>query len=86
MKPEDVPAGAVLVDTDVVSWLALGDARASEFAALLAGHQLFISFATLAEVRTFLAMNVLQPDLHQTLDEALGDYTVLPVKTNELVN
>ena len=85
MKPADVPAGAVVVDTDVVSWLALREARAEEFAALLAGRELFISFATLAEVRTFLAMHVLEPDFHELLTKALDNYAVLPVNTEELV-
>jgi predicted nucleic acid-binding protein len=85
MKPADMPAGAVVVDTDVVSWLALREARAEEFAALLAGRELFISFATLAEVRTFLAMHVLEPDFHELLTKALDNYAVLPVNTEELV-
>ena len=70
MKPEDVATGAVLVDTDVVSRLAPREARAEEFAALLAGHELFISFATHAEIRTFLEMRVLEPDSQERLTKA----------------
>lgn len=84
MKPEDVAADAVLVDTDVVSWMALREAHAEEFAALLAGRELFISFITLAEVRTLLAMDVLEPDLHELLKTALDNYTVLPLDTSAL--
>lgn len=86
MNPADVPAGAVLVDTDVVSWLALREARAEEFAALLEQHELFISFVTLAEIRTLLAMNVLEPDFHQLLDKSLANYALLPIKTDPLIS
>lgn len=85
MKPEDVAAGTVLVDTDVVSWLALREARAEEFAELLEGRQLFISFVTLAEVRTLLAMNVLEPDLQRLLGESLAKYALLPTEAEALV-
>lgn len=77
MKPEDVPASTLLVDTDVVSWLALGEARSEQFAALLAGHELFISFTTLAEVKTFLALNVLEAPRKKALQDALDDYSIL---------
>jgi hypothetical protein len=46
---------AAFCRADVVSWLALGEARAEDFGKLLAGHELFISFVTAAEIRTFLA-------------------------------
>jgi predicted nucleic acid-binding protein len=85
MRAQDVPTGTVLVDTDVVSWIALGEARAQEFSALLAGRELFISFATLAEVRTFLAMGALEEPREQALSDALNDYTVLPLESDKLV-
>jgi predicted nucleic acid-binding protein len=47
---------------------------------------LFISFITLAEVRTLLAMDVLEPDFHKLLTTALDNYTVLPPDTTELVS
>jgi hypothetical protein len=64
----------------VVSWLALREARAEEFLALLDGHQLFISFVTLAEVRTLLAMNLLEPDFHRLLEKSLVNYALLPTR------
>ncbi len=48
MNPGDVPGAPVLVDTDVVSWIALGEQRADEFAAFLTGHAVFVSFVTVA--------------------------------------
>jgi len=86
MTFEGVSAGAVLVDTDVVSWIALGEGRADEFGQLLVGHELFISFVTAAEIRTFLAMNVLPEDSHAALEAALNDYTVLDVDLTDVVS
>src|SRR3984885_7365454 len=77
---------AVLVDTDVVSWLALGEGRAEEFGQLLVGHELFISFVTGAEIRTFLAMNVLPDDGQAALAAALNDYALLDVKLADVIS
>jgi predicted nucleic acid-binding protein len=85
MTPDEVPAGPLLVDTDVVSWIALGEGRADEFSALLVGHQLYISFVTQAEIKTFLGMNVLHEDGAAALAAALNDYAVLPMNLNQVV-
>lgn len=86
MNPEDVPPGALLVDTNVVSWIALGEARSEEFRNLLAGHRTFISFVTLAEVKTFIALGVLVERRRSALLAALDDYTILPLETYALVS
>ena len=75
----------ILVDTDVLSWIALGEGRADEFAALLVGHQLFTSFVTVAEVRTFLSMDVLGTDRADVLREGLSDYAPLPIRIDDVV-
>lgn len=50
MKPEDVPDGPLLVDTDVVSyWFNEAD-RGEAFAELVAGRPLAVSFATYGEL------------------------------------
>lgn len=85
MKPEQVPPGPLLVDTDVVSWIALAEARASEFAALLVGHQLFTSFITVAEVQTFLRMGVLDGERTGALRDGLGDYARLTIRIDDVV-
>jgi predicted nucleic acid-binding protein len=79
MNAATTSPAAVLVDTDVVSWLALGEGRAAEFGKLLVGHELFISFVTAAEIRTFLAMNVPHEDGQEALAAALNDYAILDV-------
>lgn len=85
MSAEEVPAGPLLIDTDVLSWVALGEGRAEEFAALLVGHELFTSFVTVAEVRTFLSMDVLAEDRAEALRKGLADYTPLPTRIDDVV-
>lgn len=85
MNPEDVPPGPLLIDTDVVSWLALGESRADDFGPLLVGHELFISFVTVAEVQTFLQMEVLAPERSDALRHALSDYALLDVRLTDIV-
>ena len=85
MRPGDVPAGPLLVDTDFLSWIALGENRANEFGALMRGHELFICFVTVAEVQTFLRMDILAPERADSLRAALGDYAVLAVRLDDVV-
>lgn len=51
MTPEEVPAGPLLLDTDVVTTLRLGSGRYGEFFALAAGHHLLLNFVVRAEIR-----------------------------------
>ena len=51
MKPEQVPEGPLLVDTDVFSWVTWERGRHEEFGALTQGHVLALSFATVGELR-----------------------------------
>jgi predicted nucleic acid-binding protein len=85
MTTAGVSPAAVVVDTDVVSWLALGEGRGEEFGKLLVGHELFISFVTAAEIRTFLTMNVLPEDGQAALAAALNDYAVLDVAIDDVI-
>lgn len=86
MTPEEVPAGPLLVDTDVLSWVALGEDLGAGFAPLLTGHQLFVCFVTVAEVRTFLRMNVLAEERAEGLRAGLGDYTLVDVRMPDVVS
>ncbi|RNI24731.1 type II toxin-antitoxin system VapC family toxin [Flexivirga caeni] len=85
MTPGEVLAGPLLVDTDVLSWIALGEGRGEEFAALLVGHRPFTSFITSAEVRTFLSMNVLDDERADALRLGLADYALLPARVEDIV-
>jgi predicted nucleic acid-binding protein len=51
VKREDVPPGPLLVDTDVFSWLTWQRDRHREFAPLVEGHILALSFACVGELR-----------------------------------
>jgi predicted nucleic acid-binding protein len=51
VRPEDVPDGPLLIDTDVFSWITWQRRRHTEFGPLIRGHLLALSFATVAELR-----------------------------------
>jgi tRNA(fMet)-specific endonuclease VapC len=51
VNPDDVPAGPLVIDTDVASWIRTGHVAAEPFVPLLRGHVLCLSFATVAELR-----------------------------------
>ncbi|WP_084599394.1 PIN domain-containing protein [Actinoplanes subtropicus] len=50
MRPEDVPAGPVLVDTDVISYWIAEHPDGNAFKDLTRGHEMAISFATWGEL------------------------------------
>ena len=50
MKPEDVPAGPLLVDTDVISYWVAGHNDGNAFKGLTKGHDMAVSFATWGEL------------------------------------
>lgn len=50
MRPEDVPAGPLLVDTDVATWLLVDAEHAVPWKPLLRGHLLALSFANVGEL------------------------------------
>lgn len=85
MRPEDVPSGPLLVDTDVVSLLALEEDRADDFAGLVQGHELFVCFVTVAELETFLRLGVLDADEDAAVRAALAGYHRLEVVLDDVV-
>jgi predicted nucleic acid-binding protein len=69
----------VLLDTNVVSFLLKGDTRAADYAPLLEGNRLGISFMTVAELFEWAAVRRWgQPRLGQ-LEQAIANYVVIPV-------
>ena len=85
MRPEQVPRGPLLVDTDVVSLLALNEDRSDEFEALIRGHELFVCFVTVAEVETLLRLNVLDAGHQAALATALSGYSRFEVDIDTVV-
>ena len=85
MNPEDVPPGPVLLDTDVYSWLRTRRSRHEEFASLLDGHGLVLSFVTVAEARAGAAMAGWGEQKRTDLDRHLGGFPIL-TPTNLVTN
>lgn len=50
MRPEDGPAGPLLVDSDVATWLPVDAEHAAPSKPLLRGHLLALSFASAGEL------------------------------------
>lgn len=78
MKPADVPDGPLLVDTDVVTMLRLGRGRHHDFAPLIAGHVLAVSFATYGEVLAHGYLDKLGTKRMDAIRRVLAHYVVLP--------
>jgi predicted nucleic acid-binding protein len=78
LKPGDVPAGPILVDTDVFSWLAWQRGAHLTFGPLLVGHLLVISFATVGELRAGAVKAGFQPKRRNELEALIKRYVVAP--------
>lgn len=69
---------AVILDTDVLSFFAKGDTRASLYASDLAGHQFCVCFQTVAELRLWAMVRRWGPARRASLDALLDRLVVLP--------
>jgi predicted nucleic acid-binding protein len=68
----------LLLDTNVVSYLLKGDTRAADYARLLVGNRLAISFMTVAELFEWAAVRRWRQPRLQQLEQALASYVVIP--------
>jgi len=68
----------VLLDTDVLSFFAKADTRASLYAPDLAGRQLTVCFQTVAELRLWALLRRWGPTRQAALDALLSRMVVLP--------
>lgn len=79
MKPDDVPAGPLLIDTDVATWLLTGGREARPWQPLLRGHLLTLSFVNVGEL---LALPISRgwgsTRLAAWSDSIKGNFVVLP--------
>lgn len=75
--PDEVPAGPVLLDTNVVSYIARGSSRAAPFRELIYGHLQVISFITVGEVLKGAIKASMSPDNVARLEEHLSLYEVV---------
>jgi len=77
VRPEDVPEGPLLLDTDVFSWITWQRDRFREFDALVKGHVLALSFATVAELRAGVIIGDWGEKRRRKLEERITRYVVL---------
>lgn len=82
MTPAEVPDGPLLVDTDIFSWITWKRGRHEEFEALVFGHVLALSFATVGELWAG-AINAgwMEPKLG-VLRTRIERYVILPYDFN----
>lgn len=78
MTPNEVPSGPVVVDTDVFSFLLTQRDRYVEFAALVEGHGLTVSFATVGELRAGAIKARWGAKRRTDLESQIGRFVVLP--------
>jgi len=69
---------SVVIDTDVVSFLAKGDTRAQLYSPDLVGKQACICFQTVAELRLWALVRNWAPERRAGLDSLLRHFVVLP--------
>ena len=68
----------VILDTDVISFLAKSDTRASLYSSSLAGKRLCVCFQTVAELRLWALIRRWGDPRRQALDALLDQFVVLP--------
>jgi predicted nucleic acid-binding protein len=68
----------VILDTDVLSFFAKGDTRASLYSASLAGKRLCVCFQTVAELRLWALLRRWGSLRREALDSLLDQFVVLP--------
>lgn len=69
----------LLVDTDVVSFLLKGDSRSQKYELILQGHQLALSFMTVAELFQWGAVRNWETQRIASLERSLANYLIIPV-------
>ena len=78
MNADDVPAGPLLVDTDVFSIWYRKSNRQAEFQRLADGHDLAMSFASVGEALAPTYSRKVSPELAGRIRSALRQFVVLP--------
>jgi predicted nucleic acid-binding protein len=69
---------SVILDTDVLSFLAKGDTRAALYSSLLIGKHLCICFQTVAELHLWALVRNWSSSRRESLNSLLGQFVVLP--------
>jgi tRNA(fMet)-specific endonuclease VapC len=69
----------LLLDTDVVSFILKGDSRANQYAPILHGNRLALSFMTVAELFQWAAVRNWGSQRFTSLERSLKNYLIIPV-------
>lgn len=69
----------LLIDTNIVSFILKRDTRAAQYAPILAGHRLAVSFATVAELYEWAYLRKWGQRRQRELTEKLATYLIIPV-------
>jgi predicted nucleic acid-binding protein len=78
LRPHEVPAGPLALDTNVFSMLHNKRGDHAAFAALVAGHPLALSFAVVGELKVGAIRGKLGARRRQELDRAIAACVVIP--------
>jgi predicted nucleic acid-binding protein len=81
VRPEDVPEGPLVVDTDVFSYLLERADRWEEFERLVSDHPRAMAFASFAEALVPIHRKGLGERRSRRIRDALSRYVVLPYNT-----
>jgi predicted nucleic acid-binding protein len=68
----------LVLDTDVVSFFAKGDTRASLYSPMLIGQRLCICFQTVAELRLWTIVRRWNAPRREAMESLLGRFVLLP--------
>ena len=69
----------ILIDTNIVSYILKTDTRAKQYAPLLEGNRLALSFATVAELFEWSEIRRWGQNRRQHLEHHLTTYLIIPV-------
>jgi predicted nucleic acid-binding protein len=85
VKPEDVPDGPLLIDTDVFSWITWRRGPYRDFGPLVQGHTLALWFATVGELRAGALKAGYGEKKWRHLEEQIGQHYVILAATDPVV-
>jgi predicted nucleic acid-binding protein len=78
LRPEDVPAGPLAIDTDAFSFVHARKGPHAEFAALIVGHPLAMPFPVVGELKVGAIRGGIGEKKLSRLEAAIAACTVIP--------
>jgi predicted nucleic acid-binding protein len=77
LKPEDVPSGPLVLDTDAFSFVSDRSTVGDPFRALVLGHELLLTFVTVGEALQGALSKGWGPDKMNGLESRLRSYGII---------